>query len=114
MSKRALEFILEARKKEARSKAKKIRKFVLPTIEEINWTAEDLMDFLNWHLPSLKRKIYSPPLLRQFSVEDLKTRKDFILENLKGLMCHNQSNERVVQQVNFQNSKIYSSNKQKY
>ena len=99
MSKKALDFILKARKKEAKSQAKKVRKFVVPTEDEINWAAEDLMDFLNWELPSVQRKLFSPPLLRQFTTEELKTQKKDVLEKLQGILCHNQSNERVVQQV---------------
>ena len=99
MSKWALEIILKARIKDSKSKAKNVRKFVLPTDEEYNWTAENLMDFLKWELPSVQRKIFYPPLLRQFSIEELKTRKEHIVEQLKGILCHNQTNERVVQQV---------------
>ena len=99
MSKRALDIILKARKKEAKSKAKKIRKFVLPTEAEINWAAEDLMGSLKWELPSVQRKVFSPPLLRRFTDDELKNQKKYVLENHQGLMCHNQSNERVIQQV---------------
>ena len=99
MSKKALDFILKAIKKEAKSTAKKVRKFVLPTDEEINWTAENLMDFLNWELLTVQRKLFCPPLLRQFTIEQLKTQKKDVLEKLQGIYCHNQTNERVVQQV---------------
>ena len=99
MSKWALEIILKAKVKDSKSKAKNVRKFVLPTDEEYNWTAEKLMDFLKWELPSVQRKIFYPPLLRQFSNEELKTGKEHIVEQLKGILCHNQTNERVVQQV---------------
>ena len=99
MSKRALDFILKAIQKEAKSKAKNVRKFVLPTDEEIEWTAENLMDFLFWELPTIQRKIFCPPLLRQFSIEQLRTQKKYILQELQGILCHNQTNERVVQQV---------------
>ena len=99
MSKKALELILKAIKKEAKSKAKNVRKFVLLSDKEINWTAENLMDFLKWELLTVQRKLFCPPLLRQFTPEQLKTQKKYVLEKMQGIMCHNQTNERVIQQV---------------
>ena len=92
MSARALKIILDCQKKEriAAEKRKKenkpplIRKFRVPTDDEINWTADNPMDMLKWDKRSLKLKTHCPPLLRNFTPAQLRDRHSLDIPKILG------------------------------
>ena len=92
MSARALKIILECQKKEKKAAEKRqrenkpplIRKFILPTEEEINWTADNPMDMLKWEKHSMKLKTHCPPLLRHFTPDQLRDRKTLDIPKILG------------------------------
>ena len=92
MSARALKIILECQKKEriAAEKRRKenkpphIRKFRVPIDDEFNWTADNPMDMLKWDKRTLKLKTHCPPLLRNYTPEQLKDRQTLDVPNILG------------------------------
>ena len=91
--------IKEARKMEKKSKAKSIRKFILPTQEQINLEADNVLDLLKWDKYPKKYQT-SPPLLRDFCDDDLEDvdqlRQDPVISNI---LCHSQQCERAIKQT---------------
>ena len=87
----ALQIILDARARQINSTS--IRKFILPTEQQINWDANSPMELLKWD----KINITPPPLLEDFSDQQL---TDFVFSNVKldvpKLTSHQQHNERAV------------------
>ena len=92
----ALDLILDARARRYISTSQSIRKFILPTEQQINWNANTPMEFLKWD----KVYITPPPLLEDFS-------DDQLIEHVYGdvkldvpkLLSHQQHNERAVKAV---------------
>ena len=92
MSARALKIILECQKKEKiaaekRQKENKppfIRKFRVPTDDEIDWTADNPMDMLKWDKRTLKLKSHCPPLLRNYTPAQLRDRQTLDIPNILG------------------------------
>ena len=90
---KALKYILEARKREA--KAKKFRKFMLPK-KFLNFEASNYFEMV--YFEKMKPKdITEPPLLKKFSNDELKKfAKGSIKITIGDIPCHSQSVERLV------------------
>ena len=90
---KALKFILEARKRAAKSK--KFRKYMLPK-KFLNFEASNYFEMI--HFDKMKpRSITEPPLLKTFSNDDLRKFAEGSIEITIGeIPCHSQSVERLV------------------
>ena len=92
MSEKALKIILDCRKKEKKSAEKRekenkpplIRKFHVPNDDEINWTADNPFDMLKWDKRTLKLKTHSPPLLRNYTDDELRDRHSLDIPKILG------------------------------
>ena len=98
----SLNKILEARKKQKQSKAKNVRRFIPPFLDKYNFDAENLFDFLRWDKFKRNQNVTPPPLLSKYTDDELKEMlkaKTKCPEDIEGILCHSQHNERCVKQT---------------
>ena len=83
VKKKSLDKILEFRAAERKSKRKTVRKFIPPEIQELNYEADNLFDFINWETIA-KTKKTPPPNLRHLSDQELQllVSKNTVLRNI--------------------------------
>ena len=73
-----------------------VRIFVKPNQDEINVSADNVMQLLKWDEYKKRCPITAPPLLRNFGNNDLQA---ITIEKLPKVLVHSQANERAVQQT---------------
>ena len=98
----SLKKILEARKKQRASKAKKIRRFFPPSLDKYDFDANNIFDFLRWDMFKRNYVVTPPPLLSKYSDDELKAMLKAgskCPEDIEGILCHSQHNERCVKQT---------------
>ena len=97
----SLEKILEARKKQKASKAKNVRKYIPPALSKYNFDADNIIDLLHWSKFIRNHNVTPPPLLSKHTDAELRqileTKK--CPEEIEGILCHSQHNERCVKQT---------------
>ena len=92
-SRKAQLLIKQARKTHARRTT--VRPFHVPKQHQLNFEAENLIDFLKWD-EFTQEEISPPPLLSNFSIRELrKLSKD----DLPDLPAHNQDCERAIKET---------------
>lgn len=96
----SLKKILEARKKQRASKAKKVRRFFPPSLDKYDFEAANIFDFLRWDMFKRNYVVTPPPLLSKYTDDELKEMlKTKTCPEIEGILCHSQHNERCVKQT---------------
>ena len=94
VKKKSLEKILEARKKQKKSKTKYPRKYFAPSLDKFDFEANNIFDLLKWI--KFKKPITPPPLLQNKTDNELKEMLHTRCTDFDGYLCHSQHNERLV------------------
>ena len=112
----AAEKILEIRKIKRKSKSKKIRIFVPPTLNELDFGAQNLIKLIKW--PKLKKfKLTEGPLIKHLLDNEIRSlgkgNCPEIRKKIAQLLCHSQYCEQFVNMVSRTVSKFVSHEDQK-
>ena len=95
---KALKLILQARARERGKNTGEIRYFILPTEDQLNFDAPNFFEVLRWN--ELEPEyITPPPLLRNFSDNELIESLNGTPLNIPRFLCHSQHCENAVQKT---------------